>query len=95
MFHFIVAWGDRGADNIEFRGDFPREFETHSSGGEGNDHLIGGSAQDVMFTGTDGSDYLEGRVEPGTFHAERVHEDGRIEHRGRVAPGSPTRKPKL
>ena len=40
------------------------------------------------------ADYLEGRVEAGTFHAERVHEDGRIEHRGRVAPGSPTRKPK-
>ena len=38
-FHFVTAWGDAGNDTIDIRGDFPREFETHARGGNGNDHL--------------------------------------------------------
>ena len=50
------AWGDAGDDTIQLFGDFPREFEAHASGGDGNDHLIGGDEQDVFFTGADGED---------------------------------------
>jgi Ca2+-binding RTX toxin-like protein len=59
-FHFIVGWGDAGDDEFIFDGVFPRELETHVSGGPGNDHLVGGDEADVFFTGTDGVDHLEG-----------------------------------
>jgi Ca2+-binding RTX toxin-like protein len=59
-FHFILGWGDAGDDTFQFAGTFPREFETHVSGGPGNDHLIGGDEADVFFTGVDGNDHLEG-----------------------------------
>jgi Ca2+-binding RTX toxin-like protein len=74
-FHYVVAWGDNGDDTIELRGEFPREFETHISGGEGNDHLIGGKAQDVLFTGTDGTDWLEGREGDDALLSESHHTD--------------------
>ncbi|HEY0253726.1 MAG TPA: calcium-binding protein [Kofleriaceae bacterium] len=57
-FHFIVGWGDAGDDEITFAGEFPREFETHVSGGPGNDHLVGGDEADVFFTGVDGNEHL-------------------------------------
>ncbi|MGE0395881.1 MAG: calcium-binding protein [Kofleriaceae bacterium] len=60
-FHFVTAWGDDGKDTITFSGDWPREFEAHASGGAAADHLIGGEEQDVFFTGTTGTDRLEGR----------------------------------
>jgi Ca2+-binding RTX toxin-like protein len=59
-FHFILGWGDAGDDTFTFAGTFPREFETHVSGGPGNDHLVGGDEADVFFTGVDGTDHLEG-----------------------------------
>jgi Ca2+-binding RTX toxin-like protein len=58
--HYVAVWGDDGADNIEVRGDFPREFESHVSGGKNSDHLIGADQQDVFFTGVNGEDWLEG-----------------------------------
>jgi Ca2+-binding RTX toxin-like protein len=60
-FRFVAAWGGEGADRIEIVGDFPRELETHVSGGPGSDHLLGGAQADVLFTGITGTDHLEGR----------------------------------
>lgn len=59
-FHYVLGWGDAGNDEITFAGTFPRELETHVSGGPGNDHLVGGDEADVFFTGVDGTDHLEG-----------------------------------
>lgn len=72
-FHFVTAWGDTGADTIEIVGEFPREFETHVSGGEGTDHLMGGAQQDVFFTGTSGTDHLEGRGGDDALLSESHH----------------------
>ncbi len=72
-FHYIVAYGDAGDDIIELRGNFPRELETHVSGGPGNDHLIGGPGQDVLFTGPDGIDWLEGRGGDDALLSESHH----------------------
>jgi Ca2+-binding RTX toxin-like protein len=59
-FHYLLAWLDDGDDTFTVDGTFPRDFELHASGGPGNDHLVGGDEQDIFFTGTDGSDHLEG-----------------------------------
>ena len=72
-FHFVSVWGAKGADTIEIVGDFPRELETHASGGEGTDHLMGGPQQDVFFTGTSGTDHLEGRDGDDALLSESHH----------------------
>ncbi|MEO8551762.1 MAG: calcium-binding protein, partial [Kofleriaceae bacterium] len=72
-FHYILGWGDKGDDDFTFSGDFPREFETHVSGGEGNDHLVGGAEADVFFTGTDGVDHLEGNDGDDALIGESHH----------------------
>jgi Ca2+-binding RTX toxin-like protein len=72
-FHFVTVWGDGGADRIEIVGDFPRDFETHASGGDGSDHLLGGAQQDVFFTGTSGIDQLEGRGGDDALLGESHH----------------------
>ncbi|NVB82351.1 MAG: hypothetical protein HOV81_28485 [Kofleriaceae bacterium] len=72
-FHFVAAWGDDGADAIELRGQFPREFEAHASGGRGNDHLVGGDEQDVFFTGVTGEDHLEGQGGDDALLSESHH----------------------
>lgn len=74
-FHYVVAYGDAGDDTIELTGDFPREFETHVSGGPGSDHLIGSKGQDVLFTGPDGEDWLEGRDGDDALLSESHHTD--------------------
>jgi Ca2+-binding RTX toxin-like protein len=58
--HYVLGYGDAGDDTIQMFGTFPREFEAHISGGTGSDHLIGSDEQDVLFTGPDGNDWLEG-----------------------------------
>ncbi|MEO8702822.1 MAG: calcium-binding protein [Kofleriaceae bacterium] len=72
-FHFITAWADDGDDLVELFGEFPRELEAHISGGEGNDHLIGGDEADVLFTGTSGTDHLEGRGGDDALLGESHH----------------------
>jgi Ca2+-binding RTX toxin-like protein len=72
-FHFVTAWGDAGGDTMTFSGTFPRDFEAHASGGEGNDHLIGGDEQDVFFTGPDGNDVLEGNDGDDALISESHH----------------------
>ncbi|HEX4420384.1 MAG TPA: hypothetical protein VH165_20855 [Kofleriaceae bacterium] len=71
--HFILGWGDDGDDTFQMFGDFPRELEVHISGGEGNDHLIGGDEQDIFFTGTSGEDHLEGRGGDDALISESHH----------------------
>jgi Ca2+-binding RTX toxin-like protein len=72
-FHYVSVWGDDGADNITVRGDFPREFEAHASGGRNSDHLIGGGEQDVFFTGVNGEDWLEGNDGDDALLSESEH----------------------
>ncbi|HVV88384.1 MAG TPA: calcium-binding protein [Kofleriaceae bacterium] len=73
-FHYVVGWGDDGADTFRLTGDWPRDFEAHVSGGEGSDHLIGGDEQDVFFTGASGTDYLEGRGGDDALISESHHD---------------------
>jgi Ca2+-binding RTX toxin-like protein len=73
-FHYILAWGDKGNDTITFDGTFPRDVEVSASGGEGDDHLIGGDEQDIFFTGTDGKDHLEGNGGDDALIGESHHD---------------------
>lgn len=72
-FHYVLGWGDNGNDTFELTGDFPREFEATVSGGEGNDHLIGGDEQDIFFTGVTGTDTLEGNGGDDALIGESHH----------------------
>jgi Ca2+-binding RTX toxin-like protein len=72
-FHFVSVWGDDGNDTINIRGDFPREFEAHASGGKGSDHIVGGKEQDVFFTGVTGEDWLEGNDGDDALLSESQH----------------------
>jgi len=71
--HFVSVWGDDGADSIDVRGSFPREFEAHASGGKQSDHLIGAGEQDVFFTGVNGEDWLEGMGGDDALLSESEH----------------------
>ncbi|MGE5186265.1 MAG: calcium-binding protein [Acidobacteriota bacterium] len=71
--HFVLAYGDAGDDHIQFFGNFPRDFEAHASGGPDNDHLIGGDEADVLFTGPDGTDWLEGGAGDDALLSESHH----------------------
>lgn len=72
-FHYVLAWGDTGADRIALTGTFVRELEVHASGGPGSDHLIGGDEADVLFTGITGNDHLEGRGGDDALLGESHH----------------------
>jgi hypothetical protein len=73
VFHFVVGWGGDGNDQLLFGGDFPREFELHASGGNGDDHLSGAGEADIFFTGTDGTDHLEGNDGDDALLSESHH----------------------
>jgi Ca2+-binding RTX toxin-like protein len=74
-FHYVAGYADDGNDSVEFTGTFPNEFETHVSGGEGDDHLVGNDEQDVFFTGPSGKDHLEGRGGDDALLSESHHDD--------------------
>jgi Ca2+-binding RTX toxin-like protein len=57
---YILGWGDTGNDTIQMRGDMPRDITVHLDGGEGDDTLVGGAEEDVLFTGRMGHDVLRG-----------------------------------
>ncbi len=56
---YVVAWGGDGDDEIKISGEFPRDFESHLDGGDGNDKLYGRGGADIMFGGRHGEDRLE------------------------------------
>jgi Ca2+-binding RTX toxin-like protein len=61
---YVMAWGDDGADTLRLDDDgagWPRDFEAHLDGGDGDDHLVGSSRPDVLFSGRSGADVLDGR----------------------------------
>ena len=74
-FHFLVGWGDDGDDDFVLKGFFPHDFEAHVNGGEGNDHLVGGAENDVLFTGVSGTDHLEGNAGDDALLSESHHDD--------------------
>ncbi|MBI2893745.1 MAG: hypothetical protein HYY06_09350 [Deltaproteobacteria bacterium] len=58
---YVLAYGDGGDDTIEMGNGFARDMTAHLYGGPGDDTLLGGDGEDVLFTGQTGLDRLEGR----------------------------------
>lgn len=57
---YLVAWGGGGDDELKIAGEFPRDFESHLDGGDGNDRLIGFGGSDLLYGGRSGADLMEG-----------------------------------
>lgn len=58
--HFLLAYLGDGDDRFVIQGGIPREATSHVSGGAGDDTLIGGEGEDVLFSGPNGRDTLTG-----------------------------------
>jgi Ca2+-binding RTX toxin-like protein len=72
---FLLAWGDDGKDHLVIEDGFPRDFTAHLDGGEGDDHLVGAGASDVLFTGRNGADLLDGRGGDDALISESYGDD--------------------
>lgn len=59
-FRYLLAWGGDGNDTLVMKPGFPRDFNAHLDGGNGNDTILGADGDDVLFTGRSGRDRLVG-----------------------------------
>jgi Ca2+-binding RTX toxin-like protein len=56
---YVLAWGGGGADEIKVKG-LPRATLIKLDGGPGNDSLLGGGTDDLLYAGESGADLLKG-----------------------------------
>ncbi len=59
-FRYVLSVGGDGNDHLDLLGDFPRDFNAHLYGGNGDDTLLGAASDDVLFSGPTGTDTLRG-----------------------------------
>jgi Ca2+-binding RTX toxin-like protein len=57
---YLMAFGDDGNDELTIEDGFPRDFNAHLDGGDGDDDLFGADGEDVLFSGRSGVDRLDG-----------------------------------
>ncbi|MFO0606685.1 MAG: hypothetical protein U0324_26165 [Polyangiales bacterium] len=60
-FRYVLGYGGDGADRLDVLGDLPRDLTAHLYGGNGDDTLVGGAGDDVLFSGPTGADTLRGQ----------------------------------
>jgi Ca2+-binding RTX toxin-like protein len=72
---WLMAWGDDGNDELAMTNGFPRDFNAHLDGGEGDDDLIGADGQDILFSGREGKDTLDGGPNDDALISESYSED--------------------
>jgi Ca2+-binding RTX toxin-like protein len=70
-----MAWGGGGDDLLNIAGNFPREFEAHLDGGEGNDTLSGHAGADLLFGGRAGADEMHGGSGDDALISESYDDD--------------------
>jgi Ca2+-binding RTX toxin-like protein len=73
--HYLLAWGGGGDDTIKISGDFPRDFESHLDGGDGNDIITGFGGADLLYGGRNGVDRLEGNGGDDALISESYADD--------------------
>jgi Ca2+-binding RTX toxin-like protein len=59
---YLTGYGDAGDDAVTIHGGVPRDLTSHVSGGAGDDTLLGGAGEDVLFSGPTGRDSLVGNA---------------------------------
>ena len=82
---YLMAFGDDGNDELTIEPGFPRDFNAHLDGGDGDDDLVGADGEDVLFSGRSGVDRLDGGGGDDALISESYADDRKMS--GKDYPG--------